>query len=192
MAFKVPKAVSDSCYAPQRSLSRRQFGVARRAGSCLAALSLSLLLASCAGEASDSAADRPTVTQTITKAGPPPSESQGKGNGSGDEEMDAEPQEERAWPKPQRVKKGECPYLERNSNTRLGEIVSMYCDGRWMRAGRSSTDHLWVERFDGTEWVEVDADGVTTSGMQGPCFSDARLRSLGAPEKLIDMVTLCE
>lgn len=180
-----------------RSLSRRQFGVVRRAGSCLAALSLPLLLANCAGEASDSAADRPTVTQTITKAGSPPSESQGdasqeQNEGSGDEDKGAEPQKQRARPKPQRVKKGECPYLEPNSNTRPGEIVSTYCDGRWMRAGRSSTDHLWVERFDGTEWVEVEADGVTTSGMHGPCFSDARLRSLGAPEKLIDMVTLCE
>lgn len=95
-------------------------------------------------------------------------------------------------PKPQRSKKGECPYLEPNSNTRPGVIVSMYCDGRWMRAGRSGTDHLWVERYDGAEWVEVDADGMSTSGMQGPCFSDARLRGLGAPEKLIDMVTLCE
>lgn len=180
-----------------RSLSRRQFGVARRAGSCLAALSLSLLLASCAGEVSDSAADRPTVTQTITKAGPPPSDVQNDGAGeendaSGDADERTEPQRERARPKPQRVKKGECPYLESNSNTRPGEIVSMYCDGRWMRAGRNGTDHVWVERFDGAEWGEVEADGVTTSGMQGPCFSDARLRRLGAPEKLIDMVTLCD
>lgn len=180
-----------------RSLSRRQFGVARRAGSCLAALSLSLLLASCAGEDSDSAADRPTVTQTITKSGPPPSDAQNDGAGegndaSGDADERTKPQGDRATPKPQRVKRGECPYLESNSRARPGEIVSAYCDGRWMRAGRNGADHLWVERFDGAEWVEVDADGVSTSGMQGPCFSDTRLRSLGAPEELIDMVTLCD
>lgn len=176
---------------------------ARPAGLAMKLLAITtapLLLVGCAGEDDTAAQDRPTITQTITKAGPRPSEGAdaGDSNGPGEQEGAEPSTQARASKKPEpktspksKPTKGQCPYAEAGPNTRPGEIISMYCDGSWMHAGRMQTDHVWVERFDGAKWVEVDPDGISHSGMYRPCFSEPRLRSLGAPKAILDEVSIC-
>ena len=107
---------STVAHTPPRTGSTSSF----KTVACPNAISLPLLLASCAGEGGDSATEQTAVTPTITKAASPRSDlqgesSRGQGEGSGDEETGAEPQQERARSKLQRAKKGECPYLEPDS-----------------------------------------------------------------------------
>lgn len=91
---------------------------------------------------------------------------------------------------------GNCPYpiVKQGEYSRdaVGKVVATYCDGKWMKAGKYPSDSTWIEHFDGSQWNEVDSDGRTQSGLDAPCYSEAKLRKMGAPKGLIDQTTLCE
>ena len=92
---------------------------------------------------------------------------------------------------------GECPYpvIDPNDPSKsvaTGSTVSSFCDGEWLKAGKYQTDSMWLEHYDGSQWKEVSSDGRNRVGLDAPCYSESKLRRMGAPQELIAQTLLCD
>lgn len=91
---------------------------------------------------------------------------------------------------------GECPYpvidpTDPSTSVATGSTVSTFCDGEWLKAGKHQSDSMWLEHYDGSQWKEVSSDGRNRVGLDAPCYSESKLRRMGAPQELIDQTLLC-
>lgn len=86
--------------------------------------------------------------------------------------------------------KPECTLESLHSNSEYQSIDTILnCEGGYMRAGQSGTDHLAMFEFREGQWHIIMKDGGTRSGV--PCYTRQNLEQRGFPASILDQAHLC-
>ena len=71
------------------------------------------------------------------------------------------------------------------SASEMADPREMFCDGKFAYIGENRTDHVLWYYWNGTSWGEYFADGVSDTGLAGPCYDRDRLVDAGASEEVL-------